>query len=243
MQWQNTGIILNLHKHGEHGAIVSVFTRDYGIAKGYVRGVHSKKQRGVLQPGNIVNVNWSGRLADQLGTFTIELHQALAPVVMQNANRLAAMNALTALLYHSCAENDAHPRLYEVCEAFLTESLRKEIWLVDYIKLELVLLSELGFGLDLASCVATGRSEDLAYVSPKSGCAVSRSAGDPYKNKLLTLPAFLGPQPDGVQAGGESLNQGLDLCEYFLDKHCFAAQGKRVPEARLRLKQVCATQP
>jgi DNA repair protein RecO (recombination protein O) len=219
MQWTDDAILLSVRKFGESKALVRVFACNHGVNAGIVRGGTSKTVRGILQAGNAVNVTWQARLSEQMGTFKVEPVQSFTAFAMQDKLKLAALTSACALMETSLPERHPYPRLYERFWEFL-EMLSGDVemggcgdvekkmaagiptsphphistspsWQEAYVKLELEILAESGFGLDLSQCAATGSAENLIYVSPKSGRAVSEAAGEPYKKKLLALPAFL----------------------------------------------------
>jgi DNA repair protein RecO (recombination protein O) len=239
MEWRDEGIILAARPHGESAAIVTLLTREHGSHAGLVRGGAGRRQRGTYQPGNEVSALWRARLADHLGTFTCELTQPRTARLLNDAERLAAVSAACALLQASLPERLPYPRLFEgLCE--LLDALEREDWQVRYVLWELSLLAELGFGLDLSACAATGRNDDLVYVSPRTGRAVSASAGAPFAAKLLVLPAFLAAhgrdpaEPPGPVEPGD-IRDGLTLTGHFLAHHAFAATERGIPPARDRL--------
>lgn len=189
MDWSDEGIILSVRTHGESGAVAELFTRQHGRHLGLVHGGRSRKLRPVLQIGNHVDTVWKARLADHLGHYTLELRQGFAAQVMDDAAALAAMTSIAALS-RLLPERDPHPNLFEVTLFVLGFLNDPQVWPALVVRWEMVLLDELGFGLDLASCAATGKTADLSYVSPKSGRAVSAAAGEPYRDRLLALPPF-----------------------------------------------------
>src|SRR5262245_16296346 len=182
MHWSDEGVILSVRAHGEAGAVLEVFTREHGRHLGLVHGGRSRKLRPILQTGNHVDAVWKARLADNLGHYTVELRKGFAAAVMENAAALAALTSMTALA-RLLPERDPHPNLYEVTLFVLGFLDEPQVWPALVVRWELALLDELGFGLDLASCAATGNTTDLIYVSPKSGRAVSAQAGEPYKDR------------------------------------------------------------
>lgn len=241
MQWTDEAIILAARKFGESKAVVRVFSQAHGVYGGIVRGAFSKANRGILQPGNAVSVTWNARLSEQLGAFKIEPLQPFAAHAMADKYKLAALSSACALLESALPERHPYPKLYGHSYAFLECLTGSEDWLETYVKLELEILSQSGFGLDLKTCAATGSSEDLRYVSPKSGRAVSKEAGEPYKERLLPLPAFLrhpgesrDPDP-AMRRGCKETLAGLRLTGYFLDSRLVAPHGKKLPTARIRL--------
>ncbi|MDE3061385.1 MAG: DNA repair protein RecO, partial [Pseudomonadota bacterium] len=226
---------LSTRKHGENSAIARLFARGHGVFAGVIKGAHSKTNRGVIQPGNIVNAAWQARLAEHIGTFKCELLEAGAAHLMQDAMRLSALTSLCALIESSLPERHPYPKLYEAFKAFLATLKSSDDWLEDYVKLELSLLAEAGFGLDLSRCAATGTTDDLVYVSPKSGRAVSSDAGEPYKEKLLALPAFFLPHNKKNRAEPAEILAGMQLTGYFLDHWLLSPHHRKLPAARGRL--------
>lgn len=233
MEWTDDGIVLSLRRHGESAAIVTLLTREHGRHSGLVRGAMGKSARGIYQPGNRLRATWRARLAEHLGTLQCELVTPHAAAVMADADRLACLTAACAVAEDSLAEHEAHPAAFEGLEILL-QSLNGEDWPTVYVKWEVGLLSELGFGLDLSACAATGVTEDLVHVSPKSGRAVSREAGLPYRDRLLPLPVFL--LEAGTAGDPDAVLQGLKLTQHFLESHVFVHRREsHQPPARQRL--------
>ncbi len=231
-QWQGQSIILAVRGHGENGAIVSLLSREHGRQSGYIRGAHSAKNRGTLEIGNIVDANWRVRTSDSLGYLTLELSHSTASRIMQDALKLSALQSACALCDSALPEREGYAGLYNGLAALL-DILEKDIWAQGYVMWEIALLKELGFALDLSRCAAGGDSQNLGYVSPKTGRAVSLEAAQPYKDKLLLLPEFLKPQ--GKTSGESDVITGLNLTRYFLEHWVFAQHNKGLPEARRRL--------
>lgn len=231
LHWQDEGIILSVRGHGETGGLVSILTRGHGRAMGYIYGATSSKMRGVLEPGNIVTVDWSAKSPDQLGSFSLELERSIAAHVMDDPAKLTAMQSALSLADKTLPEREKHEGMFEGTKALLM-SFAGNIWAPTYVYWELGLLRELGFGLDLSKCVATGALDNLIYVSPKSGCAVSAAAGAIYKEKLLAMPAFL--RGAGLQEG--DILSGLKLTGHFLRHRVFSLSNSNLPEPRLRLE-------
>ena len=232
MLWTDEGVVLAVRRHGESGAIVSVFTARRGRHAGLVRGGSGRRARPVYQRGNILHVTWRARLDEQLGALSGEIEVPLAARLMADPARLAGLAAVCALLETTLPERDPHPDLYAALRAFLEQLAEQRAWLEGYVRFELALLAELGFGLDLSRCAVTGSSDDLVYVSPNSGRAVSRTGAGRYADRLLALPAFLlGRAP----ADPAQLAAGLRLTGAFLRRHLFDASERTMPEARDRL--------
>lgn len=233
ISWNDTGIVLSVRPHGENGGIVTLLTQKHGRAAGYVYGATSTRVRGLLEIGNVVSAQWQAKSHDQLGSYTLELEQSHAASVMHDPVRLTALQSACALADKTLPENESHPGVYEGL-LMLLSSFETEVWAATYIYWEIGLLRELGFGLDLATCVVTGVDEDLRYVSPKSGCAVSAGAGEPYKEKLLNLPTFLRGEP---RLDDGDVLDGLRLTGHFLLNRVFSLANTNLPEPRLRLEE------
>src|SRR5258707_870339 len=233
MEWRDTGFVLATRRYGESALIAELLTKEHGRHAGLVRGGQSPRRRAVLQPGNSVAVSWRGRLPQHLGALDCELIEAHAARFLDDPDRLAALGAATALLLAALPEREPHGDLYAAL-AGLLEALDSGGGAQSYVAWECDLLSGLGFGLDLGSCAATGAGDDLAYVSPRTGRAVSRAAGRPYHDKLLPLPDFLWRE---APANPAEIVAGLALTQYFLLHHVLAPHGGKLPEARERLAE------
>jgi DNA repair protein RecO (recombination protein O) len=236
--WEDQGIVLATRPHGENGAVVSLLTEGRGRHAGYVRGAHSSKNRGTLEPGNLVDAHWQSRVEGNLGTLTLELQKNAASQYMTDALRLAALQSACALCDTALPEREGHPGLFHGLLA-LTEALDTDLWGPAYVMWEIALLKELGFSLDLSKCAGGGDLNDLFYVSPKTGRAVSKAAGTIYKERLLKLPEFLKrtPHPDPLPVGeGEDVLTGLKLTAYFLEHWVYTHHTTGMPEARLRFQ-------
>jgi DNA repair protein RecO (recombination protein O) len=234
MQWRDAGFVLAARRHGESAVIVELLTREHGRHAGLIRGGQSPRLRAVLQPGNEVAAMWRGRLAEHLGSIVCEPVRAHAARILDDADRLAALAAAAAVISASLPEREPHP---DVFSSFgdLLETLDSGMeWPARYIGWERDLLAALGFGLDLGRCAVTGIATDLAYVSPRTGRAVSRAAGLPYHDKLLELPEFLGR---GGPADDGQIALGMALTGHFLAHHVFMPQGRTMPAARARLAE------
>jgi DNA repair protein RecO (recombination protein O) len=231
MEWSDDAIVLAVHRHGENAIVTHLLTQGRGRYPGLVPGGAGRANRGTLQPGNRVRAWWQARLSEHLGRYKLELTRADAARYLDDPCRLAAIAAACAVADVTLPEREPHPAAYAALIALL-DALPSEAWPSVYVHWELALLRELGFGLDLSCCAATGTTEDLAFVSPKSARAVSRAAGMPYRDRLLPLPPFL-------VAGGEGdageIGDGLRLTAFFLDLHVLAPHRRGMPAARLRL--------
>ncbi|NNK79602.1 MAG: DNA repair protein RecO [Litoreibacter sp.] len=236
MEWRGEGVLLAVRRHGESAAIIEVFTREYGRHAGVVRGGASRKIAPILQPGAQLDVTWRARLEDHLGSFSVEPLKSRAAQVMGDRKALAGLNAICGLLSFSMAERDPHPELYVRSIDLFDRLGVEEDWPLVYLKWELALLEDLGFGLDLVSCAVTGTRDDLAYVSPRSGRAVSREGAGEWAGKLLPLPlCLMGQGPTDP----EGLADGLKLTGYFLNTWLAPELGdKPLPAARQRLVDI-----
>jgi DNA repair protein RecO (recombination protein O) len=230
MRWTDDGIFLSGRPFGETSVIADVFTREHGRTLGLIKGGRSRQLRPLLQTGNVLRVEWRARLEEQLGVYTAELQSAVAERVIDDALCLKGLMSLAALL-QVLPERDPHPELYEKALS-LALSVEAETIGQDMVFFELNILHELGFGLELTECAATGVKEDLIYVSPKSAQAVSAAAGEPYKGRLLALPQFLTRDCNGTEPTQDDLMNAFSLTGYFLDLHVFGQNAKSLPPAR-----------
>jgi DNA repair protein RecO (recombination protein O) len=232
MQWRDAGFVVGSRRHGESGLIVELLTRDHGRHLGLARGGQPPRLRAVLQPGNEVAATWRGRLSEHLGTIACELVRSHTARLLGDADRLAGLASAAALVSVTLPEREPHADVFAAFAGLLDALDSSDDWPARYVCWELGLLASLGFGLDLTRCAATGASEGLAYVSPRTGRAVSREAGQPYHDKLLLLPEFLWCE---IAADAAQIAVGLRLTGYFLQRHVLRPQGGSFPPARTRL--------
>ena len=236
MQWNDDAIVLSLRAHGESAGILEVLTRKHGRHLGVAHGCSSSRNRATLQPGNRLIVTWRARIPEHLGVLTAELASARAPQFFEERSALLGLNAAIAMAAAVLPEREPHEAAYDASDALLDSMAGHDLvaWGALYVFWELGLLNELGFGLDLARCAVSGTSNDLAYVSPRSGRAVSRDAGTDYRDRLLTLPLFLqrGHTP---LASLDDVLAGLRLTAHFLSRWVLEPCGKELPRARQRL--------
>ncbi|MEE8276488.1 MAG: DNA repair protein RecO [Alphaproteobacteria bacterium] len=235
MDWRDEAIVLAARPHGESSAVVQLLTRAHGRHAGLVRGGASRRGRHTVEPGTMVVATWRARLADHLGHLTLDPSRQVAAVLLDDPKRLAALAAAAAVAESALPEREPHQGAYDGMAAFLGALEADEagaVWPAVYVRWELGLLGELGFGLDLNRCAATGTRDDLVYVSPRTGRAVSRAAGAPYGDKLLPLPSFL---VGGGAVDAAAIAHGLALTGHFLARHVFAVLDRPLPAARTRL--------
>jgi DNA repair protein RecO (recombination protein O) len=231
MQWVDEAIVLGVKRHGEASAVLELMTREHGRHLGLVRGAAGARLRPVLQPGNRVSVTWRARLDEHLGHYVVE------GLDLASARFLDASHALYGLMHIAVLcrllpERDPHPHIHATLDHVLGALVDARLAGPRMARFELQLLSELGFGLDLASCAATGSTAELVYVSPKSGRAVSRDAGRPWRDKLLRLPAFLGEPEPAEEPSAADLADGFAVTGFFLLRHVLEPRGLTMPDAR-----------
>ncbi len=242
MEWSDDGIVLGVRRHGEANAILELMTRAHGRHLGLVRGGAGTRMRPLLQPGNVVHANWRARLDEHLGNYTIDAHRLRAGAFFAASHAVFAVTHLAALT-RLLPERDPHERVYVGLDAILDHLDDSALAAALVVRFELLLLSELGFGLDLDRCAATGSADGLVFVSPKSGRAVSAEAGAQWRDRLLALPPFLLDSADCRPSPAE-LAQGFALTNFFLARHVLEPRGLAVSDARQGfIAAVMRTQP
>jgi DNA repair protein RecO (recombination protein O) len=229
MQWTDEGIVLGVRRHGEASGILELMTREHGRHLGLVRGGFGTRLKPILQPGNGVAATWRARLDEHLGHYTVEAMNLRAAGYFHASHAVYGVTHLAALM-RLLPERDPHLGLHAALETIL-DRLDDAQWAAPKVaRFELQLLAELGFGLDLSACAATGTRAELIYVSPRSGRAVSREAGAPYADKLLRLPEFL--RDEQAPASGRDLADGFALTGYFLTRHVLEPRGLKLADER-----------
>jgi DNA repair protein RecO (recombination protein O) len=231
MEWTDEGIVLGVRRHGESSAIVELLTRSHGRHLGLVRGGAGSRMRPLLQPGNSVTAVWRARLDEHLGYYQIEGTRLRAATVLASSHAVYGVTHLASLA-RLLPERDPHEDIYEMLDRTLDDFDEIGVAAAHLIRFELAMLAELGFGLDLEICAATGATTDLVYVSPKSGGAVSRSAGDPWRDRLLRLPAFLRGEGGANGWSDQDLSDGFQLTGLFLLRHVLEPRGQGHSDAR-----------
>ena len=261
MNWTDNAIIISTYKHGESSAIATMLTLEHGLFKGLVRNISSKNQRGTYEIGNLVEASWRGRLIEHLGNFSSELIKSNSSFLMSCPIKLMALTSICSILQKSLPEREPASDIFVLLNQLIenitqSENAQTEIdktnlllntlnleWLLSYSLFELELLSNAGFGLDLSKCVATEKTEDLEYISPKSGCAVSSEAGKPYHSKLFRMPKYFLPSSQEKEKNSfsdiklEEIINGLEISSYFLEKYIFKQHNSKIPAARLQFAQ------
>ena len=231
MQWIDDAFLLSARPHGETALLVTLLTSEHGRHGGLVPGGQSKKIRPAWQTGSLFEIKWQARLSEHLGSVAGEPRRAYAARWLDDAARLGLITAACSVAEACLPERVPHPASFAGLQALL-DGLGEDHWPSLYAHWELGVLGELGFGLDLSVCAATGTPLDLVYVSPKSGRAVSQAAGEAYRDKLLALPAFL---KTGITQDRREVAKALDLTGFFLERHVLAPYGRALPAARSRL--------
>ncbi|MCX8280554.1 DNA repair protein RecO [Phyllobacterium sp. 0TCS1.6C] len=230
MEWRDEGIILGARRHGETSIILEVMTRDHGRHLGLVRGGRSRRMQPMIQPGNRVDVVWRARMDEHLGMMQVEPVNFAAARLIEQPVALFGLQ-LAASHLRLLPERDPHRNLFETLAVILEHSEDSLVAGELLLRFEIAMLEELGFGLDLRRCAATGSAEDLAYVSPKSGRAVSREAGAPWAEKLLAMPAFM--VSTNVRAASlPELVDAFRLTAFFFSRHVWEPRAQKPPEAR-----------
>jgi DNA repair protein RecO (recombination protein O) len=232
MEWDSPAIVLDVRPYGEGDTVATVMTEAHGLHRGLARGGASRSQAGTWQPGNMVQVQWTARLSDQLGSFAGELIHAGAAHAMQEALPLAMLTSVCAVAEGALPEREPQPRIFEGLLRLIPRLPLGEPVLSDLIGWELVVLSDLGYGLDLSACAVTGQAEGLAFVSPRTGRAVTREGAGMWLPRMLPLPGFL---IGSEQSGWIGWRDGLRLTGHFLARDAFGHQHRPLPQARAML--------
>ncbi|HEY4029671.1 MAG TPA: DNA repair protein RecO [Caulobacteraceae bacterium] len=233
MEWEDDAYVLSARAHGESGAIVDLLTAERGRFVAHVAGGASRKLKPILQPGSRVVARYRARVSEQLGSASVEPVGEGPSALFDDPMALAGLAAAAAVAAGALPEREAHPGAFYGLEALILALVLPQVWPAVYVRFEAGLLQDLGFGLDLSRCAATGSVDDLVYVSPRTGRAVSRQAGEPYKDKLLELPPFMLGAQAGLDAGDVDL--GLILTGHFLEQFVFAQLNRPLPPARVWL--------
>jgi DNA repair protein RecO (recombination protein O) len=241
MEWVDEALVLSVRPHGETAALVEFLTREHGRHLGLVHGGRSRKNRPLLQIGNHLDVTWKARLADQLGFASVSMRRGFASEAMNDRLSLCGLTALASLA-RLLAERDPHPSLFEVSLFVLGFLDDASVWPALLVRWEMALLHELGYGLDLTSCAVTGQTDELEFVSPNSGRAVSREAAAPYVDRLLVLPQFMLTGRRGAVTRDDML-AGLTLTGHFLEHRILMPREMTMPDARAQLPQLLKREP
>ena len=233
MDFEDDGYVLAARAHGEAGAIVEILTAEHGKYVAHVAGGASRKMKPFLQAGARVIVHYRSRVSEQLGSATLEPVGEGPSALFDDALALSGLAAAAAVAAGALPEREPHPGAFLAFEALTGALINPDIWPAVFVRFEMGLLQDLGFGLDLSKCAATGATDDLVYVSPRTGRAVSRGAGEPYKDRLLVLPPFMLSAQGGLADG--DVGAGLELTGHFLESFIFAVLNRPLPPARVWL--------
>jgi DNA repair protein RecO (recombination protein O) len=231
MEWREEGILIGVRRYGENSVIVEIFFENRGRHLGVVRGGSSRRLNPILQLGNDLDAHWKARLEEHLGSFSVDLVKSRASSIMMDRFALSGLSSICSLLNFTLPERENHVKLFENTRNLLNLLTSKTDWLLNYLHWEMVLLEELGFGLDLSQCAVMGSTNNLNYISPKSGSAVSMEGAGDWSKRLLPLPRSL----LGFDENIEDKIQGLNVTGYFLENKVAPALGNRkIPAARGR---------
>lgn len=232
MEWVDDAVVLGSRHFGEGKLVAEVFSREHGRYGGVVHA--GRKTLPILQSGNVVHAGWKARLSEQLGFFQpLELSEPHATRLLDDATALAGMSSAVALIRGATAERQAYPQLYDALIVLIEAMPHTDVWPALYTRFELGLLSALGYGLDLTRCAVTGETENLAWVSPRTGRAATQEAGAPHADLLLKLPRFL-VDPDAELQSGD-VADAFALSGFFLERRVFEHKGEGMPDQRRRL--------
>ena len=236
MNWTDEGLLLSVNPHGEKSAIIQVLTRTKGLHAGVIQNAFSKKMSPTLQPSSQLYLNWSSRLEEHLGSYRVDLIKTRADIFLGNKLALDVFNSLSSLCISTLAERDPMPEFYKTTVKFIDQIANQKKWEFLYLDWELDLLTSIGYGLDLKKCVATGTSENLFYISPKSGKAVCRDKGLKYDKKLLRFPVILRDEEKDKEFSRSELVAGLSITGFFLKKWLkYSLHNKQTMKIRQRL--------
>ncbi len=248
MKFEDIGVIIDIKKHNESSAIIKIFSKNHGIYRGFVKSAFSKKNQSLYQVGNLISFEWRSRIEENLGNFFYcDIEKSYSSKIIFNKLRLGCFLSLIAIINSNFHERELHESLYlkliYIIESFADGNLSDRRVIIDYVIFEFELLSELGYGLDLAKCAVSSSQDNLIYVSPKSGRAVSKEIGDPYGKKILALPSFIHCHANDlsdengldVEISDQDILNGFKLTGFFLEKHIFAVGGKRYDDQQRSL--------
>ena len=246
-EWNDVGIVLSAKKYGEKGLIINILTESHGRYVGWINNYKTKSISSSVQPGNLVKVVWKSRLIEQMGNFKIELISSISGKIFDEKLKLQALNSLCSLLEKFLPERQSYPEIFNATKAFLNvlainnESENKK-WIKGYVKWEIGLLSSIGFSLNLKQCAVTRQKQNLHYVSPKTGNAVSKDGAGKFAPKLLKLPMFLGGVEDVGSSFNEEIIMGFNITTYFFkNKLLLSINDSRImnlPNPRVRLENM-----
>ena len=237
MEWEAPAIVLDARPFGEGDALVAVMTETHGLHRGLARGGASRTKAALWQPGNLIQARWVGRLAEQLGSFSAEMVHPVAALVLDDRIALAMLSAACAVAEGALPEREPHPRVFDGLLHLLARLPQGQEMLAEFVRWETVLLGDLGYGLDLSACAVTGATSGLAFVSPRSGRAVTRQGAGEFADRLLPLPGFL---VGGNIAEAADWRAGLALTGHFLARDAFGHHHKPLPPARHMLYELIA---
>jgi DNA repair protein RecO (recombination protein O) len=230
MEFADDAFVLLARPHGETGAIVEFLSCEHGKYAAHVAGAASRRMKPALQAGSRVRISYRARTAEQLGSATLEAEGEGPAALFDDPLALAGIGSATAVAAGALPERQSHPGVFLALEAFIAALTAADVWPAVYVRFEAGLLADLGFGLDLARCAVTGSTDDLVFVSPRTGKAVSARAGEAYKDRLLALPPFLLSSQAGLGIG--DVGRGLAITGHFLERCVFSPLNRPLPASR-----------
>lgn len=238
MEWSGEGVILSVRPHGESSSILELLTEDRGRHAGLVRGASGRRLRGELQPGNRVRATWKARLGEHLGLYQTELAAPTGAALLDDRLALAGLNAACALACAVLPEREPHSAVYDAFRLLLDHLDQRDVWPALMVRFEAGLLADLGYGLDLTRCAATGTRDDLLWVSPNTGRAISAATGEPYRDRLLALPPFLMGAQAALRPG--DVAAGFCLTGWFLERRILWPADRQLPRSRTAMLDALA---
>lgn len=237
MEWSDHGVIIAINKHSEESAVVSCLTQKRGLCRGFIKNIHSKTFSKSIFIGNILHLSWSARLEQHLGSWKVLSYETLSPFFYHDNKKLTAVGSICAIINTMLAEQEAHEELFNELIKFLYSIKHDDNWLKKLIFLELLLLSHIGYGLDLSACAVTGSTSNLTYISPNTGRAVCENSGKQYHSKLFLLPQFL-INPSQEQTNHQDLIYALSITKHFFEKFISLQKNLAIPKIRIMLQNI-----
>ncbi len=236
MKIEDQGIVLSVYKFGDSSLIVKILSENHGPIKGLVKGV--QKNISMLQAGNLIHFSWNARLSDHLGMIVPTLEKAYTLLNFGEYQKILSISSLSSLIDALIPEREYSADIYQKYIDYM-ENLDSPSWMENYVMLELYILEKCGFGFDLTRCAVSGSNDNISYISPKTGSAVAKDVGEPYKNRLFSIPKFfLEPfeTAENLPNSMQEVIDGLEITRYFLAKHFFAESLAKIPSACIQFR-------
>ena len=233
MKIEDYGIVLSSYKFGDSGIIIKILSAEHGPIKGLVKG--QRKNNSILQPGNFIHFNWNARLSEHLGMISPSLERAYPLLNFSDYQKILSIKSLCSLIDVLIPEREVSPEIFVRFKEYL-DDLQSDNWLCNYVRLELFILEKTGFGIDLERCAVTGGLDNITYISPKTGSAVSRDVGEAYKSRLFSIPGYFFENAENQPYSMQEIIDGLEITRYFLAKHFFAENLARIPVSCIQFR-------